>query len=449
MINTKRSIAVVVMMASSVLAQPSGGGVPQVSGRTFDRTVSLSVVFGSPDAGTIRFWNANGTVNLPTLIQQPGDLEGTDSDDSIVLVGSIVPGPGPGQVPQGVIQVVNQTAPGTFVTVGTHLIPLARLVGVAWSQASSRLFVLDAAGGTILEASYTPGAPPPTAWTPVVTTAEEPALAAADHLTLDVETDGADPVLIAGHHGPLATDVYKITVASTGISSTTVLGRHSRSASIADEVLVPGQTSVTVTGPPSTQVHIFAGTGPTYSIAGTGTTDSDGNAVITTSPLVLGQVYVAKSALYPEPTAPFLAAQLRIGTPDAIDAATTIAPFDGGMGMGHQINNSVLPLGVLLPHTDPANAVVPASYPARLVVGTLADVTLLPDGRWYLARPPLVITTADVDSTEYPGVGIAFLEIPDDPALVGSIFCYQWQIDVGSQTRLSDICGVEIRPEDP
>ena len=81
---------------------------------------------------------------------------------------------------KGVLQLVVWDEPtSSYITPpgGIFELPLSDFVGVAWSGQNQLMFLLDATYQLIWMAPYTAGDPLPVTWTPLITSATEPALA--------------------------------------------------------------------------------------------------------------------------------------------------------------------------------------------------------------------------------------------------------------------------------
>jgi hypothetical protein len=386
---------------------------------------------------------------LPSPIDEPGAVFMTADASCVFLGGRDASG-------EGRIVVYRQEGSG-FSAVASGTLPGRDVVGIAYATAARRLYVLDHAHREIVWAPYRAGSALPTTWTTLVASSTEPLLAAIDFHELRLAADGAEPRISVVDYRLLPGDLLDVThLASGSVKLEQHLGPALRAGRIDALALRAGDTSVPVKGPPRTHVEVLRMDGePPEQVVGSATTDASGDAVVTTSALVPGAIYGARSSSWPDPSAPFLAAHTIEGVNDVLTAGHAIAP-QLAHGNACFRGNPLFVFALEVVHeggtAKPAGVV---AYPVRLVLGTPGDeIADLGGGRRALIGTVSLAEQVEVGtgSSRYgdarvasPSVAIP-IAIPDDPALVGGVVLCQWYVVLGpTDIRVSQITGWVVR----
>jgi len=396
-----------------------------------------------------------GKSTFPVEIKYPGDVIGLPVSDDLAaaMVGQDFGG-------SGVLHIITRDSNGFFSVHGTYTTPgTGDFVGVAYSSATSRLYLLDGLNKRIVWANYTVGDLPPTTWTVLASQAQVPILGSISNgqMWLDKGQDGPEPTLYMrtvspAQPGGWLEDLHKVKHSSSGPVATVRLGELGRVAYFAEREfhgLNAGDTTVHAdSGPAGAIFELLNVDDPANPVVlGSATSDSSGAATITTAPLVFGSVFGLRTSVYAEHVGPYSSCVKKWGTPDPLDNGSTIGlmPDLGLMSyVGHQFFR--VPLLIVI---DPAQVVVPTNYNVTLVVGTVADPVIdvdPPNGRWVLLGSSGFPTTARIFDANRNGFGGVEMPIPNDAGLANAELRFQWWVTMSpTDIRISDVQAVAIR----
>ena len=386
---------------------------------------------------------------FPSPMACPGAVFLGEDASWVFLAGS--DGRGHGQV------VVYERGVSGFRAAATASLAGRDIVGIAYSDAVNRLYMLDHVGQEVIWAPYQPGGALPTSWSVLVDANSEPLLGAIDFHELRLASDGAEPRLSVMDYRLLPGDQVDVRHLVSGAAEVeSVLGPLNRAARLSCSSLAAGATSALVKGPPRTQVDVLRmdGSQPGQ-VVGSAVTDASGDAVVSVSPLEFGGIYGVTSAAWADPTGPFLATHTIDGVNDGLSDGYRIGPqlaHGGAFFRGNPL--FVFPLQVT---HDGVAAKPPGVEPlaVMLVLGAPGDqVVDLGDGRKALVGTVTIAEQVEVgeDSSPHGRADVAAqtvtvpTSIPDDPLLVGGVVLYQWYVILGpNDFRVSQITGLVVR----
>lgn len=356
----------------------------------------------------------------------------------------------------GIVQFVQDDCVGGYSLLGSVPVLGADICGIAYSDALHKLYLLDAAQHRILSSSYTPGGSLPSTWSTVATTQNLPRLADAAQFTLAMVADGAEPQLALREFGPVVPEAVAFTMKANGAVQVDGTTSGSRTQSSLEEMSVTaGATTVTMYGPPNSQVSVVEVDGSIAGVmVGTATTDSNGVAAISlTQPLSMAKAYAARDPLAAEPTEPYVVPLMRWGSTKAEDmpmaGGLQLRPF-GNIGGKFYAGNSDYYFSLRSERAGSSTVTVSATYAAHLVLGVhgIHAITQTPRGPMlqggWLGSDSMDVVRPD------GAAAIVDAPVPNDSGLVGLIILAQWVVAApqGSgpdKYYLSDIVGVRIR----
>ena len=389
--------------------------------------------------------------SIPVQAKWPGGVYEFSDKATIAFVGRSVAN-------RGYVGILKASGAGTaWALASSWTTPYpADFIGVAYSAATSRLYVWDATKKEVLWASYTVGNSPPTSWTTLVGAAQVPILGSADNGELGFEEDGPSPRLYVRAYPPdsvvsFEADRYEIVHNPSGPTVKLIQGELFRAAYLTDEFhgLPAGATAVAVTGPAGAHVDVVnLDTFANPIVIGSKVFGASGQESVSVSPLSFGSIYGVQSSLLTEITGPFASAVKKWGAADSLNASTKIEALPD-LGMLAYLGHAEFRVPIMLTF-DPKQATFPTNYAATLVVGYSTDPVVdidPPNGRYVLlGTAGAFTTTASVFRPEYPGFGVVHLPIPNDPNLSGSELRFQWWVTLSlTDVRISDVQGVMIR----
>ncbi len=409
---------------------------------------------------------ATGTTNTITLspvgtsadsivavqIKYPGAVMRFGNTSTIALVGQGFGG-------KGILHIFTRDTAGAWSLHGTYTTTnAADFVGVGYSAATQRLYLLDGVNKKVLWASYVVGATPPTAWTTLATESQAPILGSVSdgQMWLASGQDGAEPTLYIRSASPEEmgggwTDMYTIKHAVSGPVLGLIPGERNRAAYMDDSSLAglkAGAPSLAVTGPVGALVEVL-NLDDYYSPVSIGSapTDSAGKATVMVSPLVFGSVYGLRTNLLAQPVGPFASCVNKWGAPDSLGTGVSIRLLPD-LGILSYVGNQAFAVPIFLDF-DVNQVTVPTTYNVTLIVGTVTDPIVdvdPPHGRYVLLGSSAFTATAEIFKKEYPGFGRVSLPMPNDPNLANAEVRYQWWVTLSpTDVRISDIQGVLIR----
>ena len=414
--------------------------------------VSCHPAVGGTNTISLTAIGPTGSSNtVPVQVKYPGDALVFSGTGTVALVGQDFNG-------KGVLHILTRNVAGVWSVHGTYTTSTASdFVGVGYSQTAQRLYLLDATNKKIAWASYAVGAQPPTSWTTLANDIQAPILASVATGQMWMGIDGSEPILYVRSASPQElsgggdTDLYTIKHTATGPVVAMVPGQRDRAAFMGDDTqagLKSGATQMQVSGPPGAQVEalnvddIF-----NPMVIGTATLNADGDATITTSPLLLGSVYGLRTNLLAEPVGPFVSCVNKWGTADQLGNSASIRAIPD-LGLISYVGHQYFRVPILIDF-DGNQVTIPTTYNASLIVGTVTDPIIdvdPPNGRYVLLGSSVFSTTATIFQNGFPGFGRVALPIPNDPDLVNSELRYQWWVTLSpTDVRISDIQGAVIR----
>ena len=163
-------------------------------------------------------------------------------------------------------------------------------------------------------------------------------------------------------------------------------------------------------------------------------------------PLNYGEMLAAKNRALALPTSPFLTPIRRWGQPMDLDEGSWIKPLVPTIALDAVRGNSRFSVPVWIAHDNLTQVTSPAEYSAAVAVGTPDDVVTLRNGQRFLDTDTAMAATVRIWSIGAEGFGNVEIPIPDDPGLVGVVFCFQWWIRVSPDRAVaSDVIGVVLR----
>lgn len=397
----------------------------------------------------------------PPLIDNPfpfpGDAVDFEGARHAVLVGTKPDGQG-GYV--GMVLAYQEGAAIAFEPIGVaYERPGSVFVGVTYSPATGKLFVLDALRGEIVCAPYSSGQPAPISWTVLADAATYAPLAQMRDYELDLDVDGAEPVLRIHptSHATVPSPYfgYFVRVLSSGpvFEAQPALDWH-RNGRIAEEVLTPNQGEVRVSGPVEWGVVNLVRLEPLpVQVVGSGTLTATepgevGEAVIPVLPkLSLGEIYGLQAPTAVLPSPPYLSPMKVWGSSDVLGNGGRLTNFAGELPLTCYLGNAFFAPGLTIVHTAPELVVEDITYPAALVIGIESDVTVI-QGKEQLVSGNMLFTNASIGKRLGQGSMLVPLPVPEDGDLVGALVCYQWLVDVGGGSiKSSNVAGILVRDQ--
>jgi len=412
--------------------------------------VSCHPATGSTNTVHISAIDAPGTGTVPVQVKYPGAGIVFPNSASIAIVGQDFAG-------NGILQILVRDSAGAWSVHGTYTSAGSDFVGVAYSAATSRLYLLDGTKKQLVWSGYSVGDEPPTTWTVLANDTQAPVLASVSDGQMWLDGDGAEPTLYLRTESPMNlaswdTDLHTIKHTATGPVVGVLPGERHRAAFLTDDALTglkSGATQLSVTGPPGAvaeALNVDDLLNPV--VLGSATIDSNGVATITNLPAFpLGSVYGVRTNLLQQVVGPFASCVNKWGTPDSLGGSVSIRALPD-LGLISYVGHSGFRVPILLDF-DKNQVTVPTTYSATLVVGSAADPVIdadPPNGRWVLLGSSTFTTTATIFNDALPGFGQVELPIPDDQNLANAEVRYQWWVTLSpTDIRISDVQGAAIR----
>ncbi|HHI80956.1 MAG TPA: hypothetical protein ENK02_13390 [Planctomycetes bacterium] len=207
--------------------------------------------------------------------------------------------------------------------------------------------------------------------------------------------------------------------------------------------LLDGQVQVKVVGKPGLPFQVVSAL--TGTVFGSGQIGANGSTMANVNPLSMGDIYGVKSMDDGIVHDPFLTPVKVWSTPDTLSSGFQIQPLAPTRGLVAEIGGStdMAPsLSMARPATPPTSN---QQWQAWLLVGTEQDVQPAGGGKYVLVSNLSIPGTVYWKTEWQHAVGNIPTETPTDPNLAGTVICYQWMIQEGSNLYFSDILGVMLR----
>ncbi len=460
--NKSRVIAVVVIataVASAMTVRVLTSGT-QVRGLEDD--VSRSG-FGLRWVGTsIEVQELGATLSgavwsIPTSMTEPGDFAPVAFGESVAFCGT----DNSGSTPTGVALVTGLDNGNLTLLGSEYTAPASCFAGIAYSPASSSLYLLETSTPKIMRASYVPGSPTPTSWVTVAGSADLAGIADIANYAIDLEAGNANPDLDQIVLYPYSTRddqsvqpfaAQYVFTRPGGVPTVAVLHSDTRafhSTAMLVERLEVGATTIDVTGPVGETVSIVQADNSNL-VLGSTVIDSQGDGQVVVPAIPLAGVFAAFAAGAEHPSPPFLAPLLSIGFSEDLPNGSRLGNFSKVFGMHLYVGNSDFSVYLPLEHDIPAQ-VQEATYDALLIIGTPDQLVPLPGNQFFLNGIATVPCTACIsDSPNDPGVVTASVPISPAPGLAGAQLCFQFLTVISLEPldfRLSEVCCAVMQPE--
>ncbi len=325
--------------------------------------------------------------------------------------------------------------------------------GVAHSATLNRLYVFDAVVGRILWVPYTAGQTSLGPWSLLTDASSTPELGLPGVcLTslMHVE-DGPSPALVLTPQNWWSDiPTVRVQVTTTGPVATIENAPPSEPILKISSHMVPNSTSVEVTGYAGELVEIVRADAQPPTIIGSGVIDTSGTATITTSPLLWGRIYAARSP-GGDSQPPFDSPSVLSGTPDMTPIGQMRSlrfQFPAHCAfLGH--DHFQIPVRI---DVDTASVTPPATYSAVMNVGVLGISNIIPiptlenPGRVLLSGLADYSTNVLYDDVGIPPIGSVKFPLPNDDSLAGAVLLFQWLIVFSpTDVRVSDVIGYMVR----
>ncbi len=404
-----------------------------------DSTVLVHHGVDAPSARLVRVSSSAVQESVIALMAKPRDvanIKALNAVDASTLVFA-----GATASNQGELRLFHDSGNG-FALSSTYTEAGSDFVGVAYSRARQRLYLLDSLKQRIIYADMSSASTAlPQLWSVLVTSQQLPGLAGVSdyRLSLSKASDGPAPILAAHPLRAYPGDTFTITDSAT-VPTSVIPGDHSV-ARIMDAHVTSSAASLTVKGPPGVSVDVESAiTGMSY---GSAITAMNGVAAVPLQPgIVLGDIVVARRAGAVAGT-PYFCSFQRWGFSESLSMGIAIEDIGRACSMNAWTNNAIFGVNAFLKYTGTPN---PSNFAASLVVGTESDVYAIGGGQYALFGSAVFQSTAYVDPGRLPvGFATADLPIPGDQTLVGTTVCFQWWINDGPAIRVSNVACILIR----
>lgn len=335
---------------------------------------------------------------------------------------------------------------GTYQVLASQDYPGKSFAGVGVAIAQKKIYVLDRSASEILTGAFDPSlAALPGALSVLVTQSQCPGLSAAASSTLFVASqDTVNPGIILGRWPDPMRETFWTIKDSTPSPIVTLRNGDKDFARIAQPrgQLVVQQSQVEVSGKggmPFSVVSVITGQS-----VGTGVLPPSGHVSVTTTPLVMGDIYGVAGG-DGVVRAPYLTPVKYYGITDTTSNGFAFRSLLPTRGMVAEIGNglNVAPAAYLnLPPGPPVNE---QQWSAWLLVGSEADIAPSGGGQSVLVTNVTVPSSIHWKSPMIHASGAEKMVSPTDTMLAGATVCFQWMLLDGQNLRFSDIMCVMLR----
>lgn len=448
------ALVLLAVAAGSVGAQPEGRGIyrrgfgPAGSGLSVRVVVRPSTVHAGivveTRAAYFSVAKVTTEIDLPA-VSAPYDVAvtRTSNPQEVLLVGD------------DKLIALRRSPSHTFQVAWQTSISGSYLTGVTYASSAGRLYVLDAQGA-VRFTSYQVGGVVPSAWATIADSTNLPTSILPElgkYALTSVEANGNVEVFVEDWFSGSQQDSVKITHSATSVTVATELGIENKRVRINHWTLGLGQTAVGVYGPGASTVSLVRVDPAGHHVVGStvlgGSSGTSVFGTIAVPALEWGEIYAGLSSVTNEMYGPFLTPQLHWATQDELpnnvtfhEPVSTAGLFSHGGGwvdasLTVNISPAQTSLGSVsypaelgISFDDPANRpiVFGSGSPVLIPAVTLPSTLVVePTGGEPLAQVP------------------HHIEVPSDPALVGTVYLFQWFVHLSPGIAVSDISGVIVR----